>query len=496
MENNYNVAYFKIHPAIGVAHLGTYEEIDKNGNSIDDVEFFERIAAFQKAVYTEDKSKNKEVYKSFKSKQGFKKQSVQFSVHAYDKDGNWLYEVSNEDVEWNIKLANRKLHNYSKKSDHKFYLPEIKGKWFIDQVADKDKIIGKNPWTGEEKIDLGKFSDGKFIPPVAMLYNKNGVVNDLPNASIDQYPADASFDPVTKDNLRLNYTDNTSDGVIAAKVKIKGTNGNEYTTEAEPAWLVVAPPKTNVFFTPAEAEKIKNTGRNFFPLENTNYNLDFIKKTSKLLDVKSVLGYIECNCESCKESEIKEKINNNKNNKINKHHLLKSNFFCEKNPYHKDYFMMSTINGDYDPGMEICLSGDPERNEADFDIETAFMKPGINHIKTDEIRVKPFDEQAKIGTKPGQLTSGLCSTWQGDLIACLNFWTAENPLMAYGVPNNDIKKLQAEKGKIVMHKDENENNRFEYAEEIVKSMSKRSLVYHEYDEEGNVYFIKVPDTAN
>lgn len=489
MENNYNIAYFRIHPAIGVAHLGTCDE---------KIEFFDSITKFQKAVGNlKDEEK---IYQSFKSGDNFSKQTVQFSVHAYDRDGNWLYKANTKDIVWDINIANRKLHNYSKKTTSKFLLPEIKGKL----NGNENEIIGKNPWTGKEEIKLGEFTNGEFIPPVSKLYNSMGEQSDIVNGSIDQYPADASHNPITKDSLRLNYTDNTSDGIISAKIKVKGANDKEYMIEAESAWLVVAPPKTNVFFTPVEAERIKNTGKNFYPLENTNYNLDFIKKTSELLDIKSILEYKECNCASCKESKIKEKINNNRTVNSLKHHLLKSNFFCANNPKHLDYFMMSTINGDYDPGMEICLSGDPERNEKDFNIENAFLKPGVSYSDKDEIRVKPFDEQYKSGAKPGQLTSGLCSTWQGDLIACLNFWTAENPLMAYenekkeekfvvhhlenldSVPENEKPKSNIEKYL--------RENRFNYAEEIVKYIGNRSLVYHEYDDDGNVYFIKVPDT--
>ncbi|PAM95154.1 hypothetical protein B4N84_07685 [Flavobacterium sp. IR1] len=503
MENNNKIAYYKIHPAIGVAHLGTCKK--------EEVEFFTQIKRFQQAIACQKDVNDKvnteyDIYKEFKTIDALnlKKQSVQFSVHAYDRDGNWLFKAKNDDIEWDINITNRKLHNYSKKTTSKFLLPEIKG------LRLKNEILGKNPWNSNLQIDLGKFTNGKFIPSISKLYNKLGEVknSDLKNGSIDQYPADASHNPVTKDNLRLNYTDNTSDGIISAKVRITDAYKDEYFIEAMPAWLVVAPPKSNVFFTPTEAERIKNTGRNFYPLENTNYNLDFIKKTSELLDIKSVLEYKECDCENCKNSEIKDKINQNRTDSSLKHHLLKSNFFCEHNPNHLDYFMMSTLNGDYDPGMEICLSGDPERNEADFDIKNAFLKPGLKNLKDNEIRVKPFDEQAKIGTKPGQLTSGLCSTWQGDLIACLNFWTAENPLMAYenvarkekfvvhhledleSVSEKEQPESEAEKEKY------KKENRFNYAEEIVQHIGKRPLVYHKYDDKGNVYFIKVPDTGN
>jgi hypothetical protein len=85
--------------------------------------------------------------------------------------------------------------------------------------------------------------------------------------------------------------------------------------------------------------------------------------------------------------------------------------------YGMDIAMMKTMNAEYSPGMEICLeSGVALPNPAD-----AFFPRGQQHIDRHEIR--PNYGSAK----HGQLTAGLCSAWQTDLNACLNYWTSTYP---------------------------------------------------------------------
>lgn len=86
-----------------------------------------------------------------------------------------------------------------------------------------------------------------------------------------------------------------------------------------------------------------------------------------------------------------------------------------------DIAMMNTMNGDYNPGMEICLS----RTQTLPDPEAAFYPRGEDAIGENEIR--PSYEAGH--AQHGALTAGLCSAWQTDLNACLNWWTAEYPNM-------------------------------------------------------------------
>ena len=78
-----------------------------------------------------------------------------------------------------------------------------------------------------------------------------------------------------------------------------------------------------------------------------------------------------------------------------------------------DIAMMKTMNAEYSPGMEICLQAG---GTALPDPASAFYPRGQQNIDTNEIR--PSYETGR--AKPGQLTGGLCSTWQTDLTACLN----------------------------------------------------------------------------
>ena len=85
--------------------------------------------------------------------------------------------------------------------------------------------------------------------------------------------------------------------------------------------------------------------------------------------------------------------------------------------YGMDIAMMKTMNAEYSPGMEICLRA----GVALPDPASAFFPRGRGHIDRNEIR------PSYASTQHGQLTAGLCSTWQTDLNACLNYWTSTYP---------------------------------------------------------------------
>lgn len=89
--------------------------------------------------------------------------------------------------------------------------------------------------------------------------------------------------------------------------------------------------------------------------------------------------------------------------------------------YGMDIAMMKTMNADYNPGMEICLK--EEEPVALPDPANAFHPRGQGHIDKNEIRPSYGPGRAK----HGQLTAGLCSAWQTDLTACLDYWTSTFP---------------------------------------------------------------------
>ena len=93
--------------------------------------------------------------------------------------------------------------------------------------------------------------------------------------------------------------------------------------------------------------------------------------------------------------------------------------------YRMDAAMMATINAEYSPGMEICLNATAVLP----DPESAFFPRGTDYINENEIRPSYDNGRADHGA----LTAGLCSAWQTDLNACLNYWTAEFPnTLVYG----------------------------------------------------------------
>ena len=87
--------------------------------------------------------------------------------------------------------------------------------------------------------------------------------------------------------------------------------------------------------------------------------------------------------------------------------------------YDMDIAMMKTMNAEYSPGMEICLDGGVALPHP----AGAFFPRGQQHIAANEIRPSYAPGRAQ----HGQLTAGLCSTWQTDLNACLDYWTSTYP---------------------------------------------------------------------
>lgn len=87
--------------------------------------------------------------------------------------------------------------------------------------------------------------------------------------------------------------------------------------------------------------------------------------------------------------------------------------------YTMDLVAMGSLNAEYSPGMEICL----EPNPGLIAPQRAFFARGQQHIHQNEIR--PNYDPGHVA--PGALSAGLCSAWQTDLNACLNYWTSTYP---------------------------------------------------------------------
>lgn len=400
---NLNVACVKIHPAIGVARLA---------NNDDYFEFFEANSR----KFSPAKDYMSAGSEPNPSQQRMKKQAVQFKLFAYDENNHLLGELKNIlsdiSIHWSANVSNRKLFNYSSKRGGNTINP-ISAQATATTPNGKAQLNGKNPWNGNETINLGSISgDGLFIP------GKGGVTRKSSSSSIAPYPANQ--------RSPLECTDTSCDGEIS--VEIFNASGNKLTIPVLPAWIVVAPSQHALTLTPVIAEEMGNNFGEFEPRMNGNQNKGWIQATSNLLGISGTIH----------------------------------------DPTGMDTPMMETINADYNPGMEMNI-GDIGRMENGIQPQNLFYPRGTGFIATNEIRIQPSNTQT--GAKPGQITSGLCSTWQGDMVACLNYWTAENPKAAY----------RADKVKMVIYEEGKPNTSMSSPEQINEWMDFRGIVDYEMD---------------
>lgn len=156
--------------------------------------------------------------------------------------------------------------------------------------------------------------------------------------------------------------DTTSDGSIGVDLQGAGD------LSILPACIIVAPQQHSPDVNPADID--------------SGNNLDFVRKTRELLNITN-------------------------------------NVAPSGEGFAMDIASMKTMNGEYNPGMEICLNA----GNALLDPADAFYSRGQQHIHENEIR----PNYGPGGADYGALTAGLCSAWQTDLNACLDYWTAEFP---------------------------------------------------------------------
>jgi hypothetical protein len=78
----------------------------------------------------------------------------------------------------------------------------------------------------------------------------------------------------------------------------------------------------------------------------------------------------------------------------------------------------------FDPGIEFSFGGSGEV----VDVTSIFFQSSQDpRIDPREMRIRYKSAAADPGAVPGQLTSGLCSPWQSDYIACVDFWKDHVP---------------------------------------------------------------------
>ncbi|MDB2439456.1 LodA/GoxA family CTQ-dependent oxidase [Hellea sp.] len=285
-----------------------------------------------------------------------KRQAVRFKIYAYAEDGQELGELT-ASIAASLNLESRWNVNIANRKLNNFSggTTSVVEAQGSAGTGESTRLEGNNPWR-DSKVWLGDIEgDGLFIPP------KGGVYRKAPTNTIPPY-SDAQGANYNKDN---DVMDTTSDGSIAVIIQ-----GAEH-IDVIPAGILVAPQQHSPDINPEDYSKANVSSK----------NKDFIKTTRQLLGIAEDASLTGTG-------------------------------------YAMDIAMMRTINGDYHPGMEICLQSNtlPEPDKA-------FYTPGQNHINSDEIRPNYEAGHAELGA----LTGGLCSVWQTDLNECLNWWTAEFP---------------------------------------------------------------------
>jgi hypothetical protein len=83
---------------------------------------------------------------------------------------------------------------------------------------------------------------------------------------------------------------------------------------------------------------------------------------------------------------------------------------------------------DFNPGVEVSFGSRGEVTNLPALFYQAAQDPRIDPR---EIRVRYRAAPTDAGAVTGQLTSGLCSTWQGDYTACKGYWVEHLPIEVY-----------------------------------------------------------------
>lgn len=226
-----------IHPGIGVARVGN--STDNNNDHFIGPEV--------------DTPVNMPSGGSRDSTGAIKRQAARFRLYGYNEAGEVVREITSGDgtakVEWSVHLANKKAQWF-----------QFDMAFDQDDATDAKPVPLRNPNTTDRSqlaIDgeIQKIS-GVNAPPVAFdkgqFYGKNVYLGELRTdeegrllvlggRGISKPLTDESLlgDCTNEDNFNNSnkWYDDTSDGPVHAKVTING-----FTIEADPAWVIVAPP--------------------------------------------------------------------------------------------------------------------------------------------------------------------------------------------------------------------------------------------------------------
>ena len=215
------IARVAIHPAIGVARVGNSPQ-----------EFF---------IAPELPGTQPDPGGSFKDAAGFmKRQAVRFRLFGYDAQGQVVREITAEDsnIEWTVELANHKAdwYDFTMAMD----IPEaVSAERRNRSVGDRSSLrIDPGPRTVSVVSPSASFDSGRFQGEEVYLgelqMEQDGQLLVLGGRGRSFSPSSAELTTFANNE---GWMDDISDGPVRASVTVDGQ-----TFEAEPAWVVVAPP--------------------------------------------------------------------------------------------------------------------------------------------------------------------------------------------------------------------------------------------------------------
>ena len=214
-----DIAFVKIHPAIGIARLGN----SPSG-------FF--IGPEVPGVFPDPKG-------GFKDTQGrIKRQAARFRIFGYDKKGKLIREIDGKEAEisWTVHLANGK-------SAWKRF-SGLSGNTALRNKGIKERpllIIDPGPRSLSGSNRKARFDTGKFmgvgVPLGEARTDEQGRLLVLGGSGAASSPENK---PLTTYANNDGWHDDVSDGPVSARVTFK-SGGKSF--EAAGAWVICAPPR-------------------------------------------------------------------------------------------------------------------------------------------------------------------------------------------------------------------------------------------------------------
>ncbi len=223
-----DIAFARIHPAIGIARVGnsTREDGWFLGPEVPDP------PAEQPGFYKDDQG-------------AIKRQAARFRIYGYTADGRVVRELTADQpdvsIEWSVHVANKKAawYEFSLPLD----IPDMKDKpepWRNAKVTDRASlIIDPGPKTlPAGSTETVEFAGGSFlgtpVPLGRMQTDEAGRLIVLGGLGTSRNPKGGELHSYGNND---GWCDDTSDGPVTATVTVGGTP-----LRVDPAWVVVAPP--------------------------------------------------------------------------------------------------------------------------------------------------------------------------------------------------------------------------------------------------------------